>query len=105
MTPAIATAARYRSIIRRGRYHRWLEWSGIFLAACLIIIALFGSMIAPYGGEEITSAVLAKPSAAHWFGTDQNGMDILSRILAGARYDVLIGVAGTLIASALGVAC
>jgi peptide/nickel transport system permease protein len=104
MSQTVPTAARYR-VFQASNGYRWLEWGGIIVAACLIIIAFIGSTVAPYGGEEITSAVLAKPSSSHWFGTDQNGMDIFSRILAGARYDVLIGVAGTLIASALGVAC
>jgi peptide/nickel transport system permease protein len=45
---------------------------------------------------------LARPSAAHWLGTDHLGRDIYSRILHGARVSLLVGLGTTLVASLLG---
>jgi peptide/nickel transport system permease protein len=67
------------------------------------VLAVIGPYIGPYGAEELTGAVLAAPSSSHWFGTDQNGMDVFSRVLAGARYDVLIGVTSTALALMIGI--
>jgi peptide/nickel transport system permease protein len=49
-------------------------------------MALLGSTIAPYGpSAQNLTAVLSKPSSAHWLGTDALGRDVLSRLIAGAR--------------------
>lgn len=42
------------------------------------------------------------PSAAHWFGTDQLGRDVFSRVVHGARYSILIGVSAVVIAAVVG---
>jgi peptide/nickel transport system permease protein len=82
----------------------WASRIGIGVAVLMMVLALFGELVAPYGGDEIISgARLEPPSASHLFGTDENGMDIFSRVLIAPRYDVLIGVSGTLVAVALGV--
>jgi len=82
------------------------------LAACgLIVILLFCSMaalapwIAPYSPyEQDLYAVLSGPSAAHWFGTDNLGRDLLSRTIYGARVSLLFGIGSTALSAALGVA-
>jgi peptide/nickel transport system permease protein len=59
---------------------------GLFMLIVLGFIAVFAPLIAPYGYEIMkTGPNLAKPSAAHWMGTDNFGRDIFSRIVFGTR--------------------
>ena len=58
----------------------------------LLVLALFAPWIAPQDPAHIhLPARLMGPSAAHWFGTDELGRDILSRIIYGARISMLVG--------------
>ena len=62
-----------------------------------IALALLARWIAPYDPVALDIAnALQGPSAAHWFGTDQVGRDVLSRVIHGARIDLLVCVAGVL---------
>ena len=56
----------------------------------VILISIFAPLIAPYSPTEIFTAREA-PSSAHLFGTDDKGRDILSRVLYGGRYSLVIG--------------
>jgi peptide/nickel transport system permease protein len=63
------------------------------LLLLLVVCAVFGAWIAPYDPlASDTAAALQAPSRAHWFGTDQLGRDILSRVIAAARLDLSIAV-------------
>jgi peptide/nickel transport system permease protein len=79
----------------------------MFCAGLLIVLALmaiFAPLIAPYDPTyQDYSAVLAEPSFAHPFGTDEYGRDILSRIIYGARVSLSIGIVAQLIACVVGV--
>ena len=69
--------------------------TGIAFALFLIIAgcAILGPAIAPYDPlASDTGAALQPPSARHWFGTDQLGRDILSRVMAATRLDFAIAV-------------
>lgn len=91
---------------RKGTVSGKMPWDvriGVLMALLMIVLVVVGEFIAPYGGEEITADRLAPPSAEHWFGTDKNGMDLFSRVIIAPRYDVLIGVSGTMVAVILGV--
>ena len=72
---------------------RWL--------CCLSAFAIFAPLIAPQDPRNIDlPSRLQPPSAAHWFGTDELGRDILSRVIYGARISMLVGssvVAGSLL--------
>jgi peptide/nickel transport system permease protein len=60
-------------------------------ATLLVLLAAFGPAIVPY--DPVASnvpAALQPPSAAHWFGTDQLGRDVFSRVLVATRLDLLI---------------
>lgn len=60
----------------------------------IVILAVFGPAIAPYDPLATDAAkALQKPSAAHWFGTDHLGRDMLSRVIVATRLDLLISVA------------
>ncbi len=84
--------------------------SGAFLAGAGIVLlwvvcALLGSALTPYDpyADEMLNT-LAPPSAAHWFGTDQLGRDIFSRVIVGARPILETAPLATLIATVLGTA-
>lgn len=63
------------------------------LFALIVLAALFGPLVAPYDPlASNTNSALQGPSAAHWFGTDQLGRDIFSRVLVATRIDFAIAV-------------
>ena len=69
----------------------------------LTLIAIFCYQIAPYGINEYDySAALQGPSAEHWFGTDEFGRDIFSRVLCGTRISLSIGFFTVTIAATVG---
>jgi peptide/nickel transport system permease protein len=80
---------------------------GLGLVATIVLLALAGPWIVPYpddvaGGVNLTGK-LQSPSAAHWFGTDEVGNDILTRVIIGARLSLLVGIGITFAAAAIGV--
>ncbi len=69
-----------------------------------VLVAVFAPLVAPYDPLQTSwSAVRKVPSAAHLFGTDELGRDVLSRIVFGARASLLAGVVSVSISLALGV--
>jgi peptide/nickel transport system permease protein len=98
MTEVLPIRSRSRSALRRG-------WGLVAPAvvAFWMLMAVVGSMIAPYDAAEILdSDIFAGLSRANLLGTDYFGRDLLSRILAGTRYTVGIGLAATTIAVTAG---
>jgi peptide/nickel transport system permease protein len=78
---------------------------GLLILAFWIVCALFGTGITPcdpYADNLL--AILAPPSAAHWFGTDQLGRDIFSRVIVGARDILIVAPLATLLGTVLGTA-
>jgi peptide/nickel transport system permease protein len=67
-------------------------------------LAIFGSVLAPYDPRASSVDVLAAPSWSHPLGTTENGSDVLSQLLVGARVSIVVGFAAALISSALGAA-
>ncbi|ERL24876.1 ABC transporter, permease protein [Jonquetella sp. BV3C21] len=66
---------------------------GLLVVAVLIFAAIFATQIAPYGQADMNLANrFMFPSSAHWFGTDEFGRDILSRIIFGARISLQVGL-------------
>ena len=65
--------------------------------AFMVLISVLAPLIAPYSPEEIFTKWTA-PSGEHLFGTDHVGRDILSRVLYGGRFSLMIGLFSTLIA-------
>ncbi|GAA4565307.1 ABC transporter permease [Planotetraspora kaengkrachanensis] len=80
---------------------------GAVLLAIIVLAALLAPLIAPYpedgGSATHPLEALLPPSGAHWFGTDQVGRDVLSRVLYGARTSLLIAVAVLVISGVVGV--
>ncbi|MSQ30030.1 MAG: ABC transporter permease [Dehalococcoidia bacterium] len=92
----------------RGWLHRLLRQRLVPIAlgflVFLVLSAVFASVVAPYGiNETNVQARLETPSAAHLFGTDQLGRDILTRLLYGSRTSILVGVFAVGVAVAIGV--
>ncbi|OLN33915.1 ABC transporter permease [Desulfosporosinus metallidurans] len=76
---------------------------GLFVFLFMILIAIFAPLLAPYDHLQTDLSVsLQTPSSAHWFGTDEFGRDILSRILFGARVSLMVGVIAVGISFSLG---
>lgn len=75
-----------------------------FVVVCLILLmALLSDAIVPYDPNAIDlAAMLQEPSPSHWLGTDEFGRDLLSRIIAGSRVSIIIGVLAVMIACAIG---
>lgn len=77
---------------------------GFAFVVFFLLLALFAPWIAPYDPVGTSwSAVRAAPSAQYWFGADELGRDVLSRIIWGARASILAGVVSVSISLALGV--
>lgn len=74
------------------------------VVAVIVVLAILGPSIAPYNPTAFAvRARFAPPSPAHWFGTDEFGRDVFSRVLAGARYSLIMGFGATAISLVLGV--
>jgi peptide/nickel transport system permease protein len=78
--------------LRRAARHNMLSTAGAALIGVLVACALFAPWLAPYDPAQIDlPSRLMAPSAAHWFGTDELGRDILSRVIYGAQISMLVG--------------
>lgn len=72
---------------------------GLILFVVLVFLAVFATVISPYVYDQIDMASrMQTPTAAHWFGTDQLGRDVFSRILYGGRYSLSLGVLSIVVA-------
>lgn len=93
---------------KKVRFNRWKSMSlSSRIAICVLGVIVFISLIAPWIAPYIpdfvdTEAMRQAPSAKHIFGTDHAGRDILSRLLMGGRYSLVIGLFSSLIALILG---
>jgi peptide/nickel transport system permease protein len=77
---------------------------GLFMAFCVVIIALISPWISPYDPiSQDMNVQHAPPSWAHPFGTDSYGRDQLSRILWGSRVSLVVGILSVLLAMAAGI--
>ncbi len=79
---------RLRSILRNP-----LAITGFVTIGIWILIALFAGILAPYDPiEQELPNRLQAPTTSHWFGTDELGRDVFSRIIYGSRISLLIGL-------------
>lgn len=89
------------------RSSRWLGKLQLAFAIALLVIvfgsALFAAFVAPYDPNEIAlDKSLDAPNAAHWFGTDQLGRDVLSRVIWGGQVSLSIAACAVALAGAFG---
>lgn len=83
----------------------WTFVIGAVIVLFWVLCAIFGRSLVPYDpfADDMRNS-LAPPSAAHWFGTDQLGRDVFSRVIAGARDILTIAPLATLLSTVLGTA-
>jgi peptide/nickel transport system permease protein len=78
--------------------------AGLVVVVGFVLVAVLAPLMAPYDPIATSwTAIRKAPSWAHWMGTDQNGRDVLSRVIYGARSSLLAGVISVLIAAGIGV--
>ncbi len=108
VTTSAPPAATSAPLGRRSGVVARLARDRIALGAAIVLVlvvaaAVFAPLIAPYDPYFTDmSNVMAPPDGTHWFGTDNTGRDILSRVLYGTRNTLMMGLAGVLIGGALG---
>ncbi|MFZ4815978.1 MAG: ABC transporter permease [Phototrophicaceae bacterium] len=94
----------------RGMVRYPLSLIGMLLVIGFVMLAFVGPMISPYPydqvlrGEDRRTLKELPPSAAHWFGTDDKGRDVFSRVMTGARDTIGLPAVATLISVTLGTA-
>jgi len=76
---------------------------GLVLVAAFLLVAVIGPILAPNPDLQNYNVILQSPSAAHPFGTDDLGRDVLARIVNGAWVSLLAGVMSTAIALVIGI--
>ena len=97
---------------RLGRaYVAWRRFSanrlalvGMLIIIALLVVAAFADVLAPYSPTfgDLKNARLLAPGAAHWFGTDDLGRDIYSRIVYGSRWTLYVVILVAIIAAPIG---
>ena len=102
--PARSRESRGRlPAVARRLYSRPASALGATITALFLFVALTGPLLAPYGAnEQIMADARRPPSAGHWFGTDNLGRDVYSRVVLGARDVLSLAGLGTLLAVLLG---
>ncbi|PHV70924.1 peptide ABC transporter permease [Sporanaerobium hydrogeniformans] len=76
---------------------------GMVIIGFLIFIALFGKWLMPYDPNYADLSVNKQPpSVAHWFGTDEQGRDIFSRVIDGTRVSLVVGLTAVSFALCIG---
>lgn len=76
---------------------------GGLIVLAMTFVAVLAPVLSPFGVNEMNFlAILQGPSAQHWFGTDELGRDLVSRLMHGARASLLVGAGSALLACLLG---
>jgi len=92
------------AIILRKLFRRRLVLVGAVILGSVLALAVFAPWITPYDPMSLKILDrLQSPRAAHWFGTDELGRDVFSRVIFGARYSLMIGAMVVLISMSGGV--
>jgi peptide/nickel transport system permease protein len=103
--PVARAPSRSPTAILVGKlFRRKLVLAGTATLMVVTLLALFAPWITPYGPMAMKiSDRMQSPSLAHWFGTDELGRDVFSRVVFGARYSLMIGASVVLISVTGGV--
>lgn len=95
-----------QSFVAQARYvisENGVTFGAFLLFFVLVLFALFGGAIAPYNPLATDASVaLSPPTLSHWFGTDDLGRDILSRVIVATRLDLGIAVVAVVLSFLLG---
>ena len=91
-----------RAMARLGK--RRAALAGLAVVTFFVVLAIAAPLVSPYDPLATSWATVRKPpSAAHWFGTDEIGRDVLARIIWGSRASLMAGILSVSLALAIGV--
>lgn len=103
-TERILVAAAPWRLSWRKLQRRVPAMAGLVVVALFLLVALLAPWLSPYDPVATSWGAIRKaPSAAHWFGTDEIGRDVLSRVIWGTRASLAAGVISVSISIAIGV--
>src|SRR5690606_37645525 len=103
VTTATPLGGSRRRALRRLRRNP-LAMTGLVVVVVAVLAALLADLIAPFSADRTDfGAALQRPSAEHWFGTDELGRDQFSRVLFALRASVTVGLAAVGLSMAVGV--
>lgn len=103
MTIITAGPPRQRPSLLRAFRGNKAALVGTVVVSLIILMAILAPVLAPYAPEAINlRSRMQPPSASHWFGTDELGRDILSRVIWGARPSLMVGIVSVAMASIVG---
>jgi peptide/nickel transport system permease protein len=98
-----APLSPWRIVWRRLKRSR-IGLIGAIVFGLVVLASIFAGLIAPYGKNDIDLFNITAPaSTSHWLGTDPLGRDVLTRLLYGGQFSLLIGVGSAVIAVAIGI--
>jgi peptide/nickel transport system permease protein len=104
-----AVSAAQADTTRREFWRNLLHSKTFIVGACIVaswvLAAIFGNLLVPHDPlAQDLSAINKAPSGSHWFGTDQLGRDVFSRVITGARDIMIIAPLATLLGTVFGTA-
>jgi peptide/nickel transport system permease protein len=99
-TPRMISPSPFNWLRRVG----WLERAGLAGVLLITLIALFGPFLVPFDPMLRVAEAYLAPGPVHWFGTDEIGRDLFSRVVLGVRYTWLPGLAVIAISLVIGTA-
>ena len=95
--------SRWLAAARQFCRARTLGAVGAAVILVMFAVALLAPVLAPYDPEAVDfAAMLARPSLAHWLGTDSFGRDVLSRLIFGSRTALMVGFGSSVLGATLG---
>ncbi|RWE25134.1 MAG: ABC transporter permease subunit [Mesorhizobium sp.] len=100
--PHRQNSGRFRALLEGLRKAPLTAWFGLVIVAIYVVVALFASVIAPYGEGQVIGSQFDPWTAQHLLGTDNLGRDTLSRLIYGARNTVGIAFLTTSLAFLIG---
>jgi peptide/nickel transport system permease protein len=76
--------------------------TGLIIIGVFLVLSLFSQWIMPYSTSVASCAVFEPPSAAHWLGCDDGGIDVLSLVLQGGQVSMFVGFTAAIISIVIG---
>jgi peptide/nickel transport system permease protein len=93
---ALPRPSRWRKIRRLVRSQP-LGTAGLVIVVVLVLMAIFAPLVAPYDPTSTEFRSLRSPNSTNWFGTDDKGRDIFSRVIYGSRTSLQVGIIATVV--------
>ena len=97
-----AASRRHRGFLLQILRERKAAVVGLSIIVFFVVLSVISPFISPYSASAQTCAVYAPPSASHWLGCDDGGIDLLSELMQGGRTSLIVGFAAALVAMVIG---